>query len=227
MRKLPYFAALAVAIGLIFLTLGYFWGKPGVDQRPFCSFLAINLGGLFVFTASYTFFSEHWLKEDFARTLSSSIDEKLRTIRLHQSITDSGLSEVFEHFNSEELLRRIESASEVSMIVMRSSSFFRANHANLRERLAAGTLRLQVCLPDPRAHDLMDLLCRRYSDHPTATALAHSLLQCVNVWLREQIWAKLTSAEERGRLIVRLHASCPLYSAYLFDNRELWYIPYQ
>jgi hypothetical protein len=226
MQKLAWLGITAILVGILVLTFGYFWSEEhAAHYHPFGSFLAINIGGLLVFTAGYTLLSEFWLKRDFARQMSSSIDAKIQTMQLHQSIEDSGISEVFQKFNDDLLLRRLTSASSVKMLVMRNDTFFRANHEELKARIVASSLRLEVMLPDPRNATLMAALSIRYSDLQGPQKLGDSIAASINTWLREQIWNKCTADQQR-LLTVRLSDKYPLYSAYLFDNIELWYIPY-
>src|SRR2546427_8241331 len=110
------------------------------------------------------------------------------------------------------------------MLVMRNDKFFNANHEEFRARIAAGQLAPEVMLPNPQNAGLMALMATKYSDLPDAQSLGRSIANTANTWLREQVWAKC--APQQARFTLRLIDKYPLYSAYLFDNREMWYIPY-
>jgi hypothetical protein len=226
MWKLIWYGVIAILIGIIVLILGYFWSdEHSSHYYPFASFLALNLGGLLIFSAGYTLLTEFQLKRDFARDMSASIDEKLRTVELNRTIIDSGLTEILQRFSDELLSKRIAEAATVKMLVMRNDTFFRANHEELRARIAGGQFNLEVALPNPRNAALMTILSTKYSDLPDANRLGQSIADSANTWLREQIWRKC-DAQQRDRFRLRLSDTYPLYSAYLFDDKELWYIPY-
>jgi len=226
MQKLVWYGVIAILLGVAVLILGYFWSdQHSSHYYPFASFLALNLGGLLIFSAGYTLLTEFQLKRDFAREMSASIDEKLRTVQLNRTIIDSGIAEILLRFNDELLSRRIAEASGVKMLVMRNDTFFRENHEELRTRIASGQLSLEVVLPNPRNGNLMALLSAKYSDLPDANRLGHSIAESANTWLREQIWQRC-DPRPTDRFRLRLMETYPLYSAYLFDDKELWYIPY-
>jgi hypothetical protein len=227
MQKLAWLGALAISVGVTILIAAYFWSDPqsSAHYHPFAAYLATNLGGLFVFTASYTLLSELQLKRDFAREMSASIDGKLQTLELNKSILSSGITEIMERFSDERLSKRLAGASSAKMLVMRNDTFFRANHEELRARISGGQLRLEVVLPNPRNSNLMTLLCTKYSDLPDSQKLAASIAASANTWLREQIWQKC-APEQRSGIALRLTDNYPVFSAYLFDDKELWYIPY-
>ena len=71
----------------------------------------------------------------------------------------------------------------------------------------------------------MALLSAKFSDYSDPRELAESIRRVVNVWLKQEMYGKLTS-DAQMRLRVLLIDKYPLYSAYVFDQRELWYIPY-
>src|SRR5580700_9578524 len=119
MRNLLWSGAVAILVGIFFIVVSYFLN----DQRsshyhPLTSYLLANFGALLIFTAGYTFISEFYLKRDFIQQLAVSLDDKLRTAKLHESILRSGLSEVCDRFNDERLLERMGQASNVRMLVM-------------------------------------------------------------------------------------------------------------
>jgi hypothetical protein len=91
--------------------------------------------------------------------------------------------------------------------------------------MQAGTLSLAVLLPNPCNIELMTLLSTKFSDYSDPEELAKSIQRVINVWLKQEMYDKL-SVERRSQLQVFLIDKYPLYSAYRFDRRELWYIPY-
>jgi hypothetical protein len=216
-------AIIAVLLGIFGIVLSYFLIKL---LHPLIGYLALNLGGLLAFSAAYTLLSEFLLRRDFAKEMSNSIDEKLESVKLHESIVRSGLSEIFESFTDEILLQRLMDAGKVKMMVLRSNSFFRKNNRILKEKISKG-LKLEILLPNTRNPELMALLAKKFTDNNhDPHDLANSIADCVNNWLRSRIWDGL-AADAKTRLIIYLGDNYPVYSAYVFDEKELWYIPYQ
>jgi hypothetical protein len=107
------------------------------------------------------------------------------------------------------------------MLVMRSESFFRRQGQSLLKWMTNRGLKIEVLLPDPNNLVLMEQLQAIYST-TNAQGLANSIASVVNL-LREEIYSKL---KDPSQLSVSFHQGYPVYSAYLFDDRELWYFPY-
>jgi hypothetical protein len=129
---------------------------------------------------------------------------------------------VQQAYSQDRLFERIENSSSVLMLVMRSETMFREKIAWLAERIRAGRLTLEITLPDPHNSVLMNQLCTIYKDD--ADELARSIEKVINGILGDT--HQSLPKERHGALCVRVHKSYPLYSAYLFDDEELWYIPY-
>jgi hypothetical protein len=123
-------------------------------------------------------------------------------------------------FSEDQMLRRLESATSVRMLIMRSEGFFRAQAELLLKWIEERGLSIEVVLPDPSNRVLMDQLRTIYNID--SHGLATSIERVVN-WLREEIYLKVN---DRRRLSVSFHQHYPVYSAYLFDEQELWYFPY-
>jgi hypothetical protein len=203
--------------GAILLVFAYFTDKA----HPFASFLLLQLGGLLVFAAGYTALSDYFVRKNFEKQVRTAID----FVRLDQSIKDSELMRITQKFSPDELDKRMKESSSVLMLVLRSDGFFSASYEQLRRRIELGNLRLTVMLPNPCNLELMVLMSAKFSDYSDPQELAVSIRRVVNVWLRQEMHAKLT-VEHRSQLEVLLIDKYPLYSAYVFDKRELWYIPY-
>lgn len=223
--RLLLLATIAFAAGVVLLVIGFYTADPTSQyHQPFLSYILTNTGGILLFLTGYTLVNELFLKKHFAKQLSESIDRKLQQAELNESISKAGLKEVIQEFSNPILLRRMEEASSVLMLVMRSNTFLRRNHDHIRDMIAEGHLRLEMLLPDPANGHLMELLSVRYSDQD-ATGLSDSIKNVINTWIRAEIHEKLPD-EARQRLTFRVCERYPLYSAYLFDDKELWYIPY-
>lgn len=123
-------------------------------------------------------------------------------------------------FSNDEMLKRLSRSTSVRMLVMRSEGFFLGQASSLREWIEKRGLTVDVLLPDPNNAVLMEQLCTIYKED--ARGLASSIAKVVNI-LRNEIHLQIS---DRSRLSVSFHQSYPVYSAYLFDDEELWYFPY-
>jgi hypothetical protein len=207
-----------VLLGVLLLLWGYFTE----ENHKFASFVLEQFGALLVFSAGYSALSDYFVRKNF----ESQVREAIDFVRLDQSIKDAGLTRIRAEFNSSELDNSMRESSTVLMLVLRSDGFFSANANELRSRMQDKRLSLAVMLPNPRNPDLMTLMSAKFSDYHTPAELAQSIQRVINVWLRQEICAKLTP-ECRPQIQLYLVNKYPLYSAYVFDQREMWYIPYQ
>jgi hypothetical protein len=110
-------------------------------------------------------------------------------------------------------------------VITRSGHFFSGNYDKLAARIEKG-FSFTVVLPNPKNPELMQLLYKKFTDANTPDELAVSIAKVINHWLKGKIFDAL-GREAKPRLKVYLSDKYPLYSAYTFDQRELWYIPYQ
>jgi hypothetical protein len=224
--KLFWPGMLCIVVGLGLIVSGFFLSDVNAKHSsPFLAYLATNLGGLLVFAASYTLISEAYLRRDFAREMGNTIDAKLRDAQSDRSIAQSGLFEVIPVFSYQTLHERVKRAQTVKMIVVKNTAYFREYRESVRERVAEGKLNLEIVMPDPQDLGLVEVVSRRYDEFNDAHQLAESICTCVNVWLREKIFDDLPD-NSKDKLLLHLSRHSLLYSAYLFDREELWYIPY-
>lgn len=128
---------------------------------------------------------------------------------------------VEREFSSDQMLKRLEKAASMRMLVMRSESFFRRQAQLLLKWMEQRGLKIEILLPDPNNAVLMAQLQAIYTT-TDAQGLAASIVGVVNL-LRDQIYLKL---KDQRKLSVSFHPGYPVYSAYLFDEQELWYFPY-
>jgi hypothetical protein len=210
-------AILSILGGVLLLVVAYFTQKA----HPFASFLLLQLGGLLIFSAGYTALSDYFVRKNFEKQVRTAID----LVRLDQSIEDSGLMRITQKFSQDELERSMRESSSVLMLVIRSDGFFGSSYEQLQQRVQLGNLKLTVMLPNPCNFELMVLMSAKFSDLGDPKKLAETIQRVINVWLKQEMYEKLT-AERRSQLQVLLVDKYPLYSAYIFDQREFWYIPY-
>ncbi len=215
--KTAFLVLLWCALGIILMILGYFHSAT----HPFASFLEEQTGGLCIFGAAIPVVSDFLVKRDFEALIQRTMDRA----GLDDSIQAFGLSEVIPIFSSQRLWVRFREASLITMLVLRSSTFFEEHYEEIVQDLSQRGATLRLLLPNPENQALMRLMAAKFSDLETAAAMAQSLEAVVRTWLKANIYDRLPAAC-RGRLQVRLYDKYPLYSAYEFDHSELWYIPY-
>jgi hypothetical protein len=207
----------SILLGALLLVLAYNYDKV----HPFASFLLLQLGGLLIFSAGYTALSDYFVRKNFENQVRTAIE----FVRLDQSIKDSGLMKITQKFSQDELERSMRESSSVLMLVIRSDGFFSSSHEQLQQRMQLGNLRLTVMLPNPCNFELMALMSAKFSDLRDPRKLAETIQRVVNAWLKQEMYENLAT-ERRSQLQVFLVDKYPLYSAYVFDQREFWYIPY-
>ena len=215
-------AVVCIFIGLLLLLVGYFTDEDhSTHPLPFLSFIALQIGALFIFGAGYSAVSDYLLKRNFERMVLRGVD----WVRLDNTIKQFGLGEVCVPYSQDHFIDQLNVSSRVLMLVLRSNSLFSSQYGSLISRLNAGELALTVVLPNPKNQEIMKLMSAKFTDCDTPEKLSESLYTVINVWLKLQIYSKL-NASARERLKVLLIDKYPLYSAYIFDKKELWYIPY-
>ncbi len=207
--------------GVLCLVQVYEWSTPQ-QQHPIGTYILTSLGNLLIFTTAYAFINDHFIH----RKHIQEIEASLRRVTLDESIQRSGLTEIRARFTDSEAFSAMQRATTVSMLIMRGSSFFRDYHEGLKKCLQAGHLSLHILLPDPNNSELMRLMASKQSDVKDYKEAAQKIANSVNTWIVQKIFAELPVAERKTRLRVSLIDRYPLYSAYLFDNREFWYLPY-
>src|SRR5262249_5989544 len=155
--------------------------SPPKFEHPLLSFIASNLGGLLIFTTAYTYILENHLEARFERRMKTAIQEELHLGHLHQSISSSGLTEIFDKYSDDLAFKAMQSAALVRIVIMRGNAFFRDYHRDICERILNG-MTLEVLFPNPRNSDLMKILSQRYSDL-NAQTLAVSIATTLNTWI--------------------------------------------
>ena len=215
-----FFAILAFLIGVFLIIVGYFLNKdiPG----NIWAFLALNLGALVSMGSAYTLLSELILKKDFAKQLRASIDQNLEQTELNKSILKLGLHSV-RNFEKSDLWQRIEKSDSVVMVAMRNNSFFKTYCNDLLNKIRNDNAKLTFILLDPDS-SVIPSLVKKFSDLDES-GLRETIRATINIFIRDNIYKKLP-ADKRNNLIVRKFDEMPVYSAYIFDNEELWYIPF-
>lgn len=210
------------ASGIVLLIFGYYTDPAHTSHPfPFISFLLEQIGAIALFTGVYTVISDYFVRKNFEK----QITETINFVRIDQSIKDFGIAEIKPKFVWEDAIQAIDQASSVQMLILRSNSFFDGNYAKLRERLQGGDFSLKVILPNPSNAALISLLATKFSNISRPQELADSIVTVVNVWLKKQIYDHLP-VEQQSKISVYFVNKYPLYSAYLFDRKQFWYVPY-
>ncbi len=215
--------AIVIALALAIISMVWAYGSNKAHPGNMPASLALSLGSLVFVGAAYTLASEFFLKRDFVKQLRISIDERLEQTRLNETISGLGLSSVHETFELAQLWRRIEGANAVLIVAMRDSSLFRMYYDQIRQRIANANAKFTVILLNPDGRVIPSVV-RKFSDYDEVK-LRDSLRDSINTFLKSYIYDKLPG-EKKANLVLRLYDDLPVYSAYLFDDEELWYIPY-
>jgi hypothetical protein len=205
-----------VLVGIALLIWGYFLDK----SHPFISFLMLQIGALLIFGAGYTAISDYVLRQNFYQIIRENVD----IVKLDSTIKAFGLMEIQSSFSSDKLRAEVADSCSVRMLVLRSNTFITSSYDAIRERMLTSSFSLSLILPNPHKMDLMTLLAPKFSDDNTAEKLSEKIQTVVRI-LKQEIHDKLKD-EQRSQLKVYYVDKYPLYSAYEFDQRQFWYIPY-
>ena len=225
-RKLHYYkiaiaAVFFAAAGIVLMIFAAFSNQDHPGNLP--AFLALNGGALLIIGGLYGFVSELFLKRDFANQLQASIDSKLQNMVLHESLLNMGLESVDQTFEESKLVRRLLAAQNTLIVAMRSGRLFRQHYDEIRGHIETDNAKLDIVLLDPSSN-VVQCVSPKFSDHDE-DKLRRSSADAINVFLKREIYDKLTSGR-RENLNLFFSGEIPVYSAYVFDDEELWYIPY-
>lgn len=215
--------AIVIALALAIISMVWAYGSNKAHPGNMPASLALSLGSLVFVGAAYTLASEFFLKRDFVRQLRISIDERVEQTRLNETISRLGLSSVHETFELAQLWRRMEGANTVLIAAMRDSSLFRMYYDQIRQHIVNNNAKFTVILLDPDGQVIPSVV-RKFSDYDEVK-LANSIRGTIDTFLKGYIYDKLPD-DKKANLVLRLYDDLPVYSAYLFDEEELWYIPY-
>lgn len=214
-------ATIVFAVGIVLIIWGSFSNKA--EPGNVGALLALNFGGITFIGAAYTLISELLLKRDFARQLRASIDQRLEQTSLNDSIIKLGLNSVRENFELSHLWQRIEKANSVLSVTMRNSSFFRAYYDKILDRIIKEDAKFTFIMLDSNGKVISSVV-KKFSGIDE-DELRTSIQSTIDTFIKGYIFDKLP-AEKKNNLIVRVFDEIPVYSAYLFDEEELWYIPF-
>ena len=214
-------AIIFICIGIFMILKSYCINKN--PQENIWAFLLLNFGGLLIFVASYNLFNELLLKKNFVKQMRKSIDEKLERISLSETIQKFGLYSIQHTYSKEALIKRISSSNSVLMLAIRNAEFFRYYCPELRESIVKDDLHLTILMLNPSS-EAIPLLVRKFRD-TTEESLSNSLKEIINIFIKMEIYDKLPK-NKKSNLKLRLFDQFPVYSAYVFDDEEIWFTPY-
>lgn len=219
--KLLIVATVVLALAIILIIWGCFSNKS--QPGNIGALLALNFGGIVCIGAAYTLISEFFLKRDFTRQLRASIDQRLEQTSLNESIIKLGLNSIRENFELSQLWQRIEKANSILIVAMRDSSLFRMYYDKILHRIVNENAKFTIILLDPDG-EVITSVVRKFSDIEE-DELRTSIRNTKDTFIKGCIYDKLPE-EKKGNLVLRLYDDVPVYSAYVFDEEELWYVPY-
>lgn len=209
--------------GIILLIVGYNTDPAhSTHPYPLISFLLEQAGALALFSGVYTFINDYFVRKNFEKEVRAAVD----FVQLDQSIKDFGVVAVSPKFEWSETIESLNQSTSVTMLVLSSRGFFEGNYTKLLKRLQMDNFSLKIVLPNPNNQALISLLAQKMSSFKNnPQELAEKIVDVVNNYLKEKIYDEL-KAEQSSRFSVCFINKYPLYSAYLFDRRQFWYVPY-
>ena len=212
-----------LATGVLLLVFGYYTDPAHNPSHsfPFLSFLLQQMGAVAIFSGVYTSVTDHFVRKNFEKQVKEAVD----FVRLDQSIRDFGIAQIRPKFLWEDAIQEISQSSSVQMLVLRSRSFLEGNYARLLRRLQEGSLSITAIFPNPANAPLIAMLAKKMSTIKSPQELADTIVSVVNILLKGKIYDQL-KPEQQSRLKVMFVNKYPLYSAYLFDRKQFWYVPY-
>jgi len=214
-------AIIFIAVGIILIICSYYSNKD--EPGNIRAFLLLNIGSLSVIGASYNLVSELFLKKNFAKQIRYSIDQKLAKIALDETIANFGLHSIHPIYSNELLIKRISSSSNVCMILMRNHGFFSCYCPELKECIEENNLHLTIIMLNP-ASPAISAIKNKFGEMSEEQVIERSK-NVINEFIKGRIYDKL-SEQLKENIKVRLFDCYPAYSCYMFDNTEIWLIPY-
>ncbi len=215
-------AIIFLFLGVIAIITSYFLNKlfPG----SIGAFLCLNLGALVTMGAAYNLISESFLKRNFAKQIRKSIDRKLERLSLDETIQEFGLDSIQQPFSISILMDKISSSEDVLMLAVKNEAFFSTYSSRLRKQISDGDLKLTILILNPSSR-IFDTFTPTKFPCDGREKESSRFKDVINELIKKQIYDKLPSVF-KSNVKLYLFEEFPLYSVYVFDDEELWFIPY-
>ncbi|BCS88182.1 hypothetical protein [Pseudodesulfovibrio sediminis] len=209
-------ALVLLFVGVLLLLLGhcYFKGTVSVILSGFASIL--------IFSSAYGFVNELFLKKQFMQTLESAIFKIFRIKEKHDSIVHAGLAEIISYWSQNAIVDRMEIAKKCTILCIHNHDFFKVNYEKIIKMINANmSLDLIVINPDSKFVDA----CGEKFEGYDREQVAQRITTCIDGILCEKIYLGIEEeSRERFKVYTLNHGLG--YSAYLFDDTELWVCPF-
>jgi hypothetical protein len=141
----------------------------------------------------------------------------------YKTIADFGLSSIQSKFSIDVLIKRIEKSNDVLMLVIRNAHFFKEYSSKICKYIINRDLHLTILMLNPSSYT-PHLLVTKFYDISNQ-GLSQSIKDVINLLIKGEIYNKLPE-NCKENIKVRLSEIFPVYSAYIFDDEEVWFVPY-
>ncbi len=178
-----------VATGILFLVIAS--RASWVQSHTILASLAMQLGGLFIVSASITVVWDLVGKRAFAEELLEKAD-------ISREMTEAGVVKISASFHGDavEWSEFFETANRVDLFFSYGRTWRGAHLEDLRQFISRSGVKLRVILPDPDAGTVMDVLALRYGK--TAPEIRQRVLEAV------QYFDELRNADRRNQAKVEI-----------------------
>ncbi|OBQ56762.1 hypothetical protein [Halodesulfovibrio spirochaetisodalis] len=205
-------------IGLCLIVASYFYSK---QNEQFYAYISASIGSLLAASFIYSCCSEYFLKKHFLNELTSTIDHKLTTNKRCDSVCAFGLQEI-SGWHTHDLLNKMESSKSCTCVALYFTDIFESHHERLVQMINNG-LELTVIMLNPSCEENITAIANGFQGYDPSM-LKHKIDRIVKHFLIKRILKEL-SDDAQGKLEIRC-ADWPLpYSAYVFDKKEMWFLP--
>lgn len=211
---------IVAAVGIL-MVISSFKLIPGATSS-LISYLLLNLGGLFIFGGTYTFISELYLRKKYTVQMESMLSNALKELTFCQNVFDYGMHDVIKVYTNNKLIERIKKSKEVKMVVIRNASFFEYYSPELKDLIINNGFKLELFFLNPES-DVLPVVSKRFLD-ASKDDLADKTKHLVQD-IKKRIYDELPDGL-KGNIQLSYYELYPAYSAYLFDNHEMWFVPY-
>ncbi|WP_319408812.1 hypothetical protein [uncultured Desulfosarcina sp.] len=225
-KKVEYFTRIKIstiivaAVGVLMVIVSFKF-IPG-STSSLISYLLLNLGGLFIFGGTYTFISELYLRKKYTVHMESMLSNALKEFTFCQNVFDYGMHNVIKVYNNNILIERIKKSKEVKMLVIRNASFFEYYSPELKDLIIHNGLKLELFFLDPES-DVLPIVSKRFLD--TSKNDLTDKTKYVVQYIKNRIYDELPD-DLKSNVKLSYYELYPAYSAYIFDDYEMWFVPY-
>lgn len=182
------------------------------DHSVRCSIYA-GLGSVLIFTIAYTIYSDIKLSSNLVSSVERILLEKLNLADVSKKY---GFYNIVD-FNKKRLLERIEKSKKCEYIVLYSLNFFEHHWESLEGHSQNNSISFFIINPDDSTS--LESLEKSF-EGKTKENIKESVLCAQSI-----ICTKICKAQKLTNVNLSFVDSIITYSAYIFDDEELWFCP--